>query len=239
MRITIMAAVAFGLLSARAEAVSTGRGGGWGPEGSYGRSFDPKSVETVEGEILRVEPMPSSRGMSRSIHLVLEAAQEELAVHLGPEWYMKRQDFKMKPGDKMTITGSRTIFDGKPALIASELRKGKAVLRLRDEQGHPAWAGLSRADASRAEAAKHEAAEDKARTVQGGASKGVHACHDDIERWCGKVKPGEGRLGACLKKNAAKLSESCRRWTEHAGPGHVDRAFMEIDEPSPRAPANP
>ena len=78
---------------------------------------------------------------------------------------------------------------------------------------------------------KHEAAEDKARTVPGGASKGVQACHEDIERWCGSVKPGAGRLGACLKKNARKLSKECRRWTRHGGWSHVDRAFKELDKP--------
>ena len=87
---------------------------------------------------------------------------------------------------------------------------------------------------------KHERAEDKARTVPGGASKGVQACHDDIERWCADVKPGEARLGKCLKKNAKKLSKACRRWSQHGGWAHVDRAFLEIDpstaavKPAPR-----
>lgn len=35
--------------------------------------------------------------------------------------------------------------------------------------------------------ASHEKVEDAARTVPGGASKGVKACHADIERWCKKV----------------------------------------------------
>lgn len=84
--------------------------------------------------------------------------------------------------------------------------------------------------AKKAAAAKHEAAENKAWTVSGGASLGVKRCHKDIERLCKDVKPGEGRLGQCLKANAAKLSKSCKRWLEHGGQGHVDRAFQEIDK---------
>ena len=84
---------------------------------------------------------------------------------------------------------------------------------------------------------KHETAEDKARTVPGGASIGVKRCHEDIELLCKSVKPGEGRLGKCLKANAKKLSKSCKRWLEHGGQGHVDRAFQEIDKPT--APPSP
>lgn len=88
------------------------------------------------------------------------------------------------------------------------------------------------------ESEKQEAAEDAARTVKGGASKGVKACHLDVEKFCAGVKPGEGRLGACLKKNEKKLSKSCRNWTRHGGKGHVDQAFSELD-PKPVEPALP
>lgn len=84
---------------------------------------------------------------------------------------------------------------------------------------------------------KQEAAEDKARTVPGGASKGVKACHDDVEKFCAAVKPGDGRLGACLKKNEKALSTACRRWTRHGGRGHVDRAFTELDPKPAEEPA--
>lgn len=75
-----------------------------------------------------------------------------------------------------------------------------------------------------------EAAQDKARTVPGGASKGVKACHEDIERFCKGVVPGEGRLGACLKGHKAELSKPCARWTRHGGEAHVDEAFKDLDK---------
>lgn len=92
----------------------------------------------------------------------------------------------------------------------------------------------------------HEAAEDAGRTVPGAASKGVAACHDDIERFCAKVKPGEGRLGRCLEKNRAKLSKPCRAFVLHGGKAHEWKAFREIDTavlavstPAATAPAAP
>jgi hypothetical protein len=75
-----------------------------------------------------------------------------------------------------------------------------------------------------------EAAEDAARTVPGGASKGVKACHEDIERFCAKVEPGDGRLGRCLERNRRKLSSACRRFVLHGGKEHSSKAFLEIDQ---------
>lgn len=81
---------------------------------------------------------------------------------------------------------------------------------------------------------KHESAENKARTVRGGANKGVKACHADIERFCKGVKPGEGRLGACLNGSVKKLSKRCRTWAEHGGKDKVGEALLQdLDGRSP------
>jgi hypothetical protein len=65
---------------------------------------------------------------------------------------------------------------------------------------------------------------------EGGASKGVKACHEDIERFCAKVEPGDGRLGRCLERNRRKLSSACRRFVLHGGKEHSSKAFLEIDQ---------
>jgi hypothetical protein len=36
------------------------------------------------------------------------------------------------------------------------------------------------------------------------------ACRSDAKQYCKGVKPGHGRMLACLKQNEAKLSEGCR-----------------------------
>lgn len=41
----------------------------------------------------------------------------------------------------MEVTGSRVTFDGKPAIIAAEVKKGGETLKLRDEKGRPVWSG--------------------------------------------------------------------------------------------------
>jgi hypothetical protein len=119
--------------------------GGWGPGSQYNRMYDPKTVETLSGEVVSVEETTSMRGMSSSgVHLVLKTDKETISVHLGPGWFIENQDTRIASGDKVEVKGSRITFEGKPAIIAAEVRKESEVLRLRDESGFPAWSGWRR-----------------------------------------------------------------------------------------------
>jgi hypothetical protein len=115
--------------------------GGWGQGGQYGRMYNPKTVETITGEVVSADQVTPIKGMSQGIHLTVKTEKETLPVHLGPSWYIENQDIKIEPKDKVQITGSRVEFEGKPAIIAAEVKKGDEVLKLRDENGVPAWAG--------------------------------------------------------------------------------------------------
>jgi len=141
--IAVTAALATLLLTLSPVALAQGmkwRGsGGWGPGGAYGRMYDPKTVDTVTGEVVKVDRITPMRGMSGGVHLVLKTDKSDVSVHLGPQWYLENQDVKIEPKDKVDVKGSRVTFGGKPALIASEVRKGNEVLSLRDEAGFPAW----------------------------------------------------------------------------------------------------
>ncbi len=91
-------------------------GGGWGIGSPYGRMYDLKT----------------------------KTDKEKISVHLGPGWYIENQDTKIEPKDKVEITGSRITLEGKPAIIAAEVKKGEEVLKLRDEKGFPLWSGWRR-----------------------------------------------------------------------------------------------
>jgi hypothetical protein len=118
--------------------------GGWGMGAPYGRMYDVKAVETVSGQVVKVERATPMRGMSAGVHAVLKTDAGEMSVHLGPAWYIERQDVKLEPGDAVQVKGARTTFQGKPAIIAAEVKKGDETLRLRDEAGVPAWSGWRR-----------------------------------------------------------------------------------------------
>jgi hypothetical protein len=147
---TGIAVVAVTSLLLAAEAVSAQRGmrwhgsGGWAPGGQYGRMYDPKTVETISGEVVSVDRFTPMKGMGQGVHMTVKTATETVSVHLGPSWYVENQDVKLAPKDTVEVTGSRVTFQGKPALIAAEVHKGDEALKLRDDSGYPVWAGWRR-----------------------------------------------------------------------------------------------
>jgi hypothetical protein len=139
----ILAAFALTAICTLPEAYSQrGKGGsGLGYKGEYQGKYDPQTVTTVKGVVETVEQMAPASGISYGIHLMLKTDSETLSVHLGPAWYIERQDIKIEEGDTIEVKGSRITYEGKPTMIAAEVKKGKTVLKLRDKNGFPMWAG--------------------------------------------------------------------------------------------------
>jgi hypothetical protein len=118
--------------------------GGWGPGSPYNKMYDPKTVETVTGEVVSVSQITPNKGMGAGIYMILNTGKETISVHLGPSWYLENQDVKIEPKDKVEVKGSKITFGGKPAIIAEEVKKGDEVLTLRDDSGFPVWSGWRR-----------------------------------------------------------------------------------------------
>jgi hypothetical protein len=121
-----------------------GQGRGWGAGDPSGRMYNPQTVETISGEVVSVDRSTSGRRMSLGVHFTLKTEKETVPVHLGPSWYLEKQGVAVAAGDKVEVTGSRITYQGKPAVIAREVKKGGQVLKLRDAAGVPAWAGQGR-----------------------------------------------------------------------------------------------
>jgi hypothetical protein len=141
---TILALIFVALACAASPVAAQGRNSARRPGSQYGRIYDPRTVETVAGEIVRVEKLVSMRGPHRGVHWLLKTSQSEpLAVHLGPDWFVDKQEIAFKEGDRVEVRGSRVTFEGKAAIIAAEVTKDGKTLHLRDANGVPAWAGWS------------------------------------------------------------------------------------------------
>ncbi|MBW1739909.1 MAG: DNA-binding protein [Deltaproteobacteria bacterium] len=115
--------------------------GDWGMGSKYGRMYDPKTVETISGEVISVGRITPRKGMHYGVHLMMKTDKEEISVHLGPGWYIENQEIRIEPKDKITVKGSKIFFNGKPAIIAAEVIKEDKILKLRDESGFPVWSG--------------------------------------------------------------------------------------------------
>jgi hypothetical protein len=141
----VMAAVSMSVSLATAGPWRGWRGsGGWGMGGAYQRLYNPATEESISGEITAIDKMTPVKGMSYGIHLMVKTDKEAVSVHLGPDWFIERLDTKLAKGDAVEVKGSRITYNGKPAIVAAEVKKGDAVLKLRDDNGIPAWAGWRR-----------------------------------------------------------------------------------------------
>ncbi|MGB9712719.1 MAG: DNA-binding protein [Dissulfurimicrobium sp.] len=149
--VTLIAVMAvFGLFFATQALAQRGMmmpkgGGGWCSSGThYASMYNPQTVETISGEVVAVDKIMPQKGMSYGIQLIVKTNKETIPVHLGPGWFIENQSIKIAPKDKVEVKGSRVTFEGKPTIIASEVKRGDDVLTLRDTNGFPVWNGWRR-----------------------------------------------------------------------------------------------
>ncbi len=102
----------------------------------------------MTGTVASVEQFAGrGRMQGQGVGLKLKTGEETVLVHLGPQWYLDKQaGMKIAAGDTVEIKGAKTFRRGEEVLLASEVKKGTEVLKLRDGNGYPAWAGWKRGE---------------------------------------------------------------------------------------------
>ncbi|MFA5111595.1 MAG: hypothetical protein WC443_09330 [Desulfobaccales bacterium] len=121
-----------------------GPGGGMGMGPSL---YNPQTVTTVTGQVEKLEELSMGPGGGMGMKFQearLKTEKGSLLVHLGPAWYLDQQKFALKAGDTLKVTGSQVSLNNQPAIIAKEVDANGKTLKLRDDQGIPAWRGMGR-----------------------------------------------------------------------------------------------
>ena len=106
-----------------------------------GLRYDPDTVTTLRGTVDSVAVVPARGGRAGGMHLAVKTDGQTMDVHLGPTWFLQREGIELAKADAIEVTGSVVDSEGATFLIARELKKGPKAVRLRDEQGVPAWSG--------------------------------------------------------------------------------------------------
>lgn len=124
---------------------------GWQALSEYGKLFNPRTIETVRGRVVEIASEVPMRGMSEVtiIRLRTERDSEAIDVHLGPEWFIHRQQSGFKAGDDVQVSGSRIELNGRDALMAMEMRHADRVMVLRNRNGRPVWDAWQETDSDR------------------------------------------------------------------------------------------
>lgn len=119
------------------------RGEGWaGP--AYRQQTSTAPQETISGVVTSLDKATSMRGRGAGIHLTLKTASGNVAVMLGPDWFLEKSSTKLVAGDTVEVRGTRVTSWDRPALVAAQVRRGNDILVLRDDKGVPGWAGWRR-----------------------------------------------------------------------------------------------
>ena len=143
--VSLVAITSVQLLAPTADAQGRGAGrGGCCMSGAYARLYDPAAVTTVSGVVSSVGTFTDGPGGGVGVRAVVKFGSDEMAVHLGPQFWLDAQPIKIVAGDRIEITGSKVTFNNAPAIIASSVKKGTNTLTLRDSAGMPAWRGMRR-----------------------------------------------------------------------------------------------
>jgi hypothetical protein len=102
-------------------------------------TYDPAKEITIQGTVEDV--ISAQRGAMTGVHLKVKTEAETFDVRLGPAWFLDRKKFKFAKGDEISVTGATltTTAEAGQIVIAREVKKGDAVLTLRDAKGFPQW----------------------------------------------------------------------------------------------------
>lgn len=108
------------------------------PSGSRAPRYDAATEITVKGSVEAVKQWTGTQGWNGT-HLRLKTDKETLDVHVGPSWFLAKNDISFANGDQIEVTGSKVKFGNADALLAREITKGTTKLVLRNEKGFPLW----------------------------------------------------------------------------------------------------
>ncbi len=105
----------------------------------YSTLFNPATIGTFSGEVVRVEQAFAGSGKDYCTHALLKTTNGQVTAVLAPQSFMKEQGLTIAPKDRVTVTGSFISVLGKPFILAMDVQ-GDRIMKLRETSGRPAWA---------------------------------------------------------------------------------------------------
>lgn len=109
------------------------------PAQQHNYAYDQATQQTFEGVVVETKDYACPVSGSVGSHITLKGDVSTIEVHLAPATFMKQYEISINKGDRVTVVGSKIIFEGKPALIAKTIVLGHETFNFRDPKGRPLW----------------------------------------------------------------------------------------------------
>lgn len=95
---------------------------------------------TITGKVIQVLTETLEDKMHPGMAILVDSKEKgRVRVHLGPVWYLERQEFDLEVGQEVQVKGICLEEKGETRLIAAQVTVGNSVLMLRDTEGRPMW----------------------------------------------------------------------------------------------------
>lgn len=115
---------------------------GWGINSRYQQLYSNYGLQTISGYISKIDTITPLQDMGVGVQLIVKTdTKEDVKVHLGPSWFILRQDMSLSTSDrdKVEIRGAKVMIGGNQVVMAAEVRQKDRILQLRDKDGFPLW----------------------------------------------------------------------------------------------------
>ena len=118
---------------------------------TWGARYANGSKVTFIGKVTGIEITKPAGSTDNEVTLLVRnnAGGGTAVVDLGPQWYVDHQVAKVKIKDKVQVTGSKVIVEGRGIVLASMIQvngQGGLVVALRRQNGRAYWLGTSTAE---------------------------------------------------------------------------------------------
>lgn len=115
---------------------------GWRSDSDYARLYNANQSRTLKGEIISTSEFSPAQGAKNGRQLTIRASDGQThIVHLGPTDFLDRaNNFSMREGDWVTLSGATATFQGREVFLAREvITQDGRRLELRDVDGRTRW----------------------------------------------------------------------------------------------------
>lgn len=102
--------------------------------------YDPAKQEAITGTIEVIHDYQCPVSGSLGTHITLKAfSGGTFEAHLAPAAFLKEFGVKFNQSDTVTLTGTKVMFDGKPAILVRTAKVRNETFMFRDDKGRPLW----------------------------------------------------------------------------------------------------